>query len=70
MSDTIVYIYIVSDISPSEVDIYIYMGHTGSTSGGQMSGTAYCPYLPLEVRYHYQTVWAIPTSGSEMNDTV
>ena len=35
-----------------------------------MSGTAYCPYLPLEVRYHYQTVWAIPTSGSEMYDTV
>ena len=64
MSDTIV-TYIVSDISPSEVYIWAIQD------------------LPLEVRcqvlhtvhtclwrYHYQTVWAIPTSGGEMYDTV
>ena len=60
----------------------IYMGHTGSTSGGEMSGTAYCPYLPLEVSlsdsmgYTYlrrwdvwHCIWAIPSSGRALSDT-
>ena len=55
MSDTIVYVYIVSDISPSEVDIYIYIYIYGP----------YRIYLwRSDVRY---CILSIPASGGEIS---